>query len=285
MATHISIALWDEVGRKPSVLLADLVRHLENAAAVEKPWQWFDDESSNGLSVHRELDSSEVLTFLNECSESARVTVGTSYRVHPDGTKAFAVRAWENPANRSFAGDADLNFRLLRHFANEGSPPSDYVAQNVLDLYELLVRLVDETSIGALRAYHDWKLLWPLNAHFAYFRSPQTIIDDIALIERLWRQGGRYQNVKPLVGDRTELKKHIVSYAQAPRDDVYDQLQDLIPYAGRVNEDIVRAELAQSRFDISQPDGGGWFVMQFPYAFDHYIDGFYFDVLRRAMGE
>ena len=208
--------------------------------------------------------------------------MGTAYHLHPDATNAFAVRAWNASEHRDYQGDAELDFRLLRNFVNAGAPPSEHVAQNVLELCDLLSALVEEISVGAIRAYHDEKVPWPINAHFAYFGSPRGVIHDIKVIDRLWWLGDLTYGFKPLHKSRSELSKHFISYRESPRQDVYEQLHELLPYAGRVSEEIVLEELAHSQFDVSQPATGGWFVMQFPYAFDNYIDGFYLDVLRRA---
>lgn len=278
MATHISIRLWDEEERSPSVLLADIVRFLEHAPMVEKPWRWV----RPGVTTNGRLDSREVLTRLNDLSERARISVGTTYHVHPEATKVFAVCAWNNAPDRAFMGDAELDFRHRLHFANAGLPPSEDVAQNVLELYELLRALVEEVSIDSVRAFHDESTFWPINAHFAYFGGPQAVIGDLQLLDRLWWLGDKKYGVKPLHTHRAELEAHFISHRESPRPDIYEQLHELMPYTGRVSEDIVLAELASSRFDVSQAESGGWFVMQFPDAFDHFIDGFYLDVLRRA---
>lgn len=302
MGNVIRVKLWDSVDRSASDRLTALVGAMDGWPSLHGPWHRFIERDERykavGVSTQGTMDSAELLGLLGQAGASRHVSTGAVYccqRFSGDhvssGSIPLSLSSW--PAgymrrDRRLDGDAALVFDTVGPFCallKPDAPPqvNKSVEKNLENLFELLLHLVEELSPKSVKAYTDVGTMIPINAHIAYFRDESDVLADLSLLQLLWNEGFASYNIPPLASlEPTAAQIDLHSWrSPAQRDRLYRALAELIQSTDRVTEDDVRAALAGGRHDFFQ-GRQGWMVLEYPHAFNAFLDRFYLDVLRGA---
>ncbi len=81
---------------------------------------------------------------------------------------------------------------------------NDKVRENLEALTGLLFRMIESLAPRSMKLYTDEGLYLPFNAHLAYFRNDEVVLEDLALIADAWENGLPHHHIAPLKDRRAD---------------------------------------------------------------------------------
>lgn len=158
---------------------------------------------------------------------------------------------------------------------------NEKVEENLANLTDLVMHLVTAMEPEATRVFDDQGLRLPFNAHAAYFRRPESVLEDLALLRDVWSHGLPAHRVAPLAsydGGAQEAALHLGRTPEMRRE-LWERLSAAL--AHRPTVDDVRAIVASGRFDTLTQDES-FVVLEYPHFVNAFVSRFYLEVLERA---
>ncbi|MEW4453810.1 hypothetical protein AB1L30_14140 [Bremerella sp. JC817] len=216
-----------------------------------------------------------------------------------DGWGCLDVECWnEEHACRqydiSLGGRAELSITPAEayvplHDATKHPAREAYnrgVADNIEALRTLLVRVIETTRPSSLKLFTEggWDL--PFNAHATWFADESALLDDLAVIQRLWDEGLETYPVTPPLKTFDSQQQRLAwhtSRSTVAQHALWQDFARLLPAANQVTPEGVRETLDTTTLDV-QRIGDGWLLGNQPYLTDKFVAQIYLEVLENAQG-
>ena len=162
-------------------------------------------------------------------------------------------------------------------------PDVEQVNRRVEDNLEALTALVldvaERLQPVSVKVFTDQGAYLPFNAHLAYYRSEEALLDDLRTIERVWRDGLPGHQVPPLA---QQEDAHSIAFHWWRNDEqrrrLWQALHGRLGRAGAVGPAQVRALLASGRFD-TLTKGSGFAILDYPHVVNAFVDRFFLELL------
>lgn len=298
MGTEVVIRFRTDRGadRLPLTALASLLRGLPTPF---KGFKIFGDNSL--LPIHQTDDTlgvTELLAAAEKWNSPEYVietrTIVNCYRREPDGSSSIApVRVWikclgggclGRTGSWLLEGDAEISVGSAVPYvfpvdADGTVLLQDYIKHNVDDLLALLRTAIETLRPIGVKVYTDAGEFYPFNAHFAYFATPEGVLEDISLMRSLFTEGHSVLQFPPLAdlhGDEADLVFHFW------RDKIrQNRLRDdlggkLIQEPHATTDDVIATVALATRWDVKTT---GFFISGSPYPLNSFLDTFYMAIL------
>jgi len=308
MSTAIVVRFYfDPPGPAPDVLLGRLARTF---AAWPHAWGTFHGVTGATGDRHTtttlrdgagELDSAGVAAAVAGHGGPSRMLSTTSsflcWRftsgVPSAGSVPVTLEAWgdewtlRHHEDRAIGGQAALwigDVAPFRAIADDaaGARPADVnarIEENLQSLTGLVVRLIEAAAPRSLKLFTDAGLYLPFNAHLVYLRDESVVLDDLALIDRVWKQGLPRHNVAPLGGHRSPQDLAFALHGwRSPeqRARLAARVEAQLPVRLAEGAAGVRRALASGLYDaLAMPVGTT--VLELPHFMNELLDRFYLD--------
>jgi hypothetical protein len=316
VATALTARLYLDGERPLPELLAGLAEAIEawrpprglEAAVMDSPrWQGLKVLGTAGRQVIH--DQRDPLDRAALGKAAARFTASTQllstltsvpcWRVRDGREQAgwvpVSIDAWGDARGSVFGedprhiwGSAAVSFANAGPFlalADRPGAEADRVNGRVEDNLEALTALVLDLAVRlqpvAIKVFTDQGAYLPFNAHLAYYRSDEAVLDDLRTIARVWRAGLPGHQIPPLA----QLEDAHPSAFHAWRSDEQRRalrlaLQARVDRAADVGSAQVRSLLASGRFDTLTA-GAGFTILDYPHVLDAFVDRFFLELLDR----
>ena len=309
MSTAIVVRFYfDPPGPAPDVLLGRLARTF---AAWPHAWGTFHGVTGATGDRHTtttlrdgagELDSAGVAAAVAGHGGPSRMLSTTSsflcWRFTSGGPSAGSVpvtlEAWgdewtlRHHEDRAIGGQAALwigdvaPFRAIADDAQSARrrDVNPRVEENMEALTGLIFRLIEAAAPRSVKLFTDAGLYLPFNAHLLYMRDESVVRDDLALIDRVWRNGLPRHNIAPLGGHpRPEELAAVLHEWRSPeqRARLAARIQAQLPLRRAETAADVRQALASGCYDtFTMPVGTT--VLEYPHFLNAFLDRFYLEV-------
>lgn len=163
------------------------------------------------------------------------------------------------------------------------------VEENLEELTDVLFAQVQALRPDSMKVYTDDGLYLPFNAHLAYYGSPAAVLDDLALLADAWEHGLPGYSTPPLKAWRPgegggDFHSWRDEQQQAA---LWRALGEALPAGGRVTAEHVEWVYRHGSFSTYAVEAGdtqGKAVLNYPDFLDGFVDGFFLEVLRAALG-
>jgi hypothetical protein len=143
------------------------------------------------------------------------------------------------------------------------------VYENLEALTEMMFCFIQALSPTAAKIFFNGSFPLPHNAHLAYYRDAQAVIDDVALISDVWRHGLPWKQ-EPLD------EKSFFDERRAPeeRQRLRSEFQRFFDRGVLPTEAAVERLLASGRIDFHRMPVG-WTILEYPDSMTHFVDRFF----------
>ena len=308
MSTELRIAVYfDEVPPSPDALICDM-------AGVFAGWPQASAEF-RGLKVRRldrhvTVKETDVRLGPAELCDAGRgyakpdelLSTRSSFRCwrfvggSPQaGSVGVWLEAWgprcteHNHEDRRIGGEAALSvfdvgpFVALLDVVPHQAEVNARVEENLDALTALILGLAETLTPRSVKVFSSQGLYLPINAHMLYLRDEAVVLDDLSLMAQVWHDGLPAHHTAPLEQAHADDMASTLHGWRTPeqRQRLWRELASLMPVAGVVTADHVRAVLESSRFDtFTMPVGVA--VLDYPHFMNAFLDRFYLAVLDAA---
>jgi hypothetical protein len=209
------------------------------------------------------------------------------------GSVGVWLEAWgidwtvRNHEHRGVGGDAALSIfdcgpfcALIDTKDSHRAAVNAQIEENLDTLMSLIFRLIEVLEPRSVKVFTDLGLYLPFNAHVLYAQDESVVLDDLALIARVWEEGLPAHGIGPIRTCRSaEMDTVFHSWrSSAQRECVRAQLDRYITKYGTRSFSDVRRVLATGRFD-SYTMPRGVTILEYPHFINAFVHRFYLDVL------
>jgi hypothetical protein len=156
--------------------------------------------------------------------------------------------------------------------AKAKSPPPDVVNavyENLEALSEMMFCFIQALSPASAKIFFNGSFPLPHNAHLAYYRDTQAVIDDVALIRDVWRHGLPWKH-EPL----DESSFFDERRTPEERERLRSAFQRFFDRGVLPTEAAVERVLAGGRIDFHRMPVG-WTILEYPEFMSHFVDRFF----------
>lgn len=154
------------------------------------------------------------------------------------------------------------------------------VEENLAALTDLLFRCIATLHPSAVKVFVDAADYLPFNAHLAYYRSEDVIMDDIVFISEVWEHGLPAYRITPLkqLEPGTSATVFHPWRSVTAQQTLKQQLALGLPQVPHVTPTVIQQVLASGAFDTYTLPRGVM-VLEYPDFMNAFIDRFYLAVL------
>jgi hypothetical protein len=185
-------------------------------------------------------------------------------------------------------GHAELWTTKAGIFLSRGSNPTRLVLveQYLEQLTQLLLSLIKTLDPASVVVYTGDGMRHPLNAHALWFPNRAAILDCLALIALLWRDGCPAWKLKPLVQPESVNDSWALHEwrTDEQRRTLWQRLADNIEHYTSVSSDTVDRVLSGGKFDFYEA-GEGLLLLNYPYFMNGFVDEFFLALLEASSRE
>jgi hypothetical protein len=153
----------------------------------------------------------------------------------------------------------------------------------LMEIFMSIARRVQPRTMHMYFA-EEWAL--PINSHFAYFASPQEVIEDIKLLRMVWAKGMHFTTPPTLAIGGPEGFRELMSLSPYRDQDaselVTKQFSTAFGQRESVTDEDVHRSIQSKRFDTLTPEtfpGACFAITDYPWFLEGWIEHFYLDVL------
>jgi hypothetical protein len=301
MSTELSAVFYFDESPSPGPTFATLLQTIAAHSSWRGQWQKLQIYSGTLANVVRreqaDLSTAEAVTAAApHTSASERISITTSVRAWRfEGNKSSdaAVAMIVEAAGAAFGGtDPRVRGGAMMSATHAGpfcaivgkddqlevAEVNAHVEENLERMMNLLSHCVEALQPRSMKVYTDAGMFLPFNAHAAYFRDAQAVLDDLRWMEEVWHKGLPAYGEQPLAKASHGDAKMLHGWrTQEQRVRLWAQLAAAIPNWAGVTTARVEALLRSQRFDFYDV-ASGFTVLEYPHYVNAFVDRFYLEL-------
>ncbi|MGB1252492.1 MAG: hypothetical protein ACPG8W_17890 [Candidatus Promineifilaceae bacterium] len=310
MGTNIDARIWVSDGLKPNERFIKLVECVAKWPQVDAVWtgiRIIDRTPAHVILKHYDALDTDSLKTLVAAHDGAGHHISITIRFRcwrfvkgepKSGYAHLRLASWGeeyvSAMGRDYRFEGNASISIIRAgpyvaLLDSYRGPVDRVAvnekveENLAQWTELLFMLIDSIRPKTVKVYTDSGEFININAHMAYFRSAQDVLDDFSFLDELWQTGSPTHRLPPL--NAMPAKKAQFVYhpwrSKSQQSEVDNRLRKLIPNVRKLNATHIENALASQFLDYYTIPTG-FLLLEYPHTFNAFLDRFYLYVLEQA---